>query len=238
MRAFLSLRILMLLCIFGLALQGCGGGGSGGSEAEVVSPPVVNNSPVANSGTDQSVTTGTVVTLDGSASSDANADPLTYSWSFTSKPAASSVVLSSSTASKPTFTADVAGTYVLSLVVNDGKVNSSADTVTITAISSGINVDVSAAGSADASASNYTFNFLEGTYTYNIQNFAPGDKMKFPSVLNLTVMNSFFDNTVTLQGGYNDYHVEVVLTLADMAYDAQLTSVSAFNTVFGAGTIQ
>ena len=94
-----------------------------------------NTIPVANAGAAQSVVIGNAVTLDGSASSDANGDTLTYSWSFTSKPVGSSATLSSSTAVKPTFTPDVAGTYALSLIVNDGKVSSSAASVNVTATS-------------------------------------------------------------------------------------------------------
>jgi len=50
-----------------------------------------------------------------------------------SKPAGSSAALTDPTAVKPTFTADIDGDYVLSLMVNDGTVNSAADSVTITA---------------------------------------------------------------------------------------------------------
>jgi len=104
------------------------------SEATVtVTASVSNAPPVANAGPAQSVVIGAVVMLDGSASSDANGDPLAYSWAFTSKPNGSSASLSSATVAKPTFTADVAGTYVLNLVVNDGKDNSAPATVTITA---------------------------------------------------------------------------------------------------------
>ncbi|NOZ83227.1 MAG: JDVT-CTERM domain-containing protein, partial [Epsilonproteobacteria bacterium] len=93
----------------------------------------VNTPPVADAGSDQNVQTGSVVTLDGSASYDIDGNPLTYQWSFTSKPAGSSAALTDPTAVKPAFTADINGSYILSLVVNDGTVNSAADSVTITA---------------------------------------------------------------------------------------------------------
>ena len=96
-----------------------------------VTASVANALPVANAGKTQSVVIGTLVTLDGSGSSDGNGDLLTFSWTFTSKPTGSSATLSSSTAIKPTFIADVIGTYVLNLVVCDGKVNSTPATVSI-----------------------------------------------------------------------------------------------------------
>ena len=43
-----------------------------------------NLAPVANAGPDQTVATGATVTLDGSASSDADGDALVFSWSFVS----------------------------------------------------------------------------------------------------------------------------------------------------------
>lgn len=99
----------------------------------VVLNPVVNLIPVANAGPDQNVISGSVITLDGSTSNDANSDPLTYSWSFVSKPTGSAATLSNATLVKPTFAADKDGNYVLQLIVNDGSVNSTADSVTITA---------------------------------------------------------------------------------------------------------
>ena len=91
-----------------------------------------NSAPVANAGTAQSVVVGAVVTLDGTSSSDSNSDPLTFKWSWGAKPSGSTAALSSDTSAKPTFTADKAGTYVLTLIVNDGKVSSAISAVTIT----------------------------------------------------------------------------------------------------------
>ena len=102
--------------------------------AVTVTASVANAAPVANAGVAQNVVAGSsVVTLNGSASSDANSDSLTYAWTLTSKPAGSTAALLSATSATPTFTADSAGIYVVSLVVNDGKVNSTGTTVTVTA---------------------------------------------------------------------------------------------------------
>ncbi|MFK4083638.1 PKD domain-containing protein [Kribbella sp. NPDC020789] len=91
----------------------------------------VNQVPVANAGTAQTVNTSTAVTLDGSGT-DADSDPLTYAWTQTGGPA---VTLSSTTTAKPTFTAPAApATLTFSLVVRDGKANSAAATTTVTVI--------------------------------------------------------------------------------------------------------
>ena len=102
------------------------------SSSTPTTAPAANSAPVANAGTNQSVVLGNV-TLDGTASFDANNDALTFKWSLVNKPAGSSVALSSATSAKPTFTADVAGTYVLTLIVNDGKVDSAVAAVSVTA---------------------------------------------------------------------------------------------------------
>lgn len=98
-----------------------------------VTASFVNAAPVANGGPDQNIMAGATVSLDGTGSTDANADPLAFSWSMTSKPAGSQAALSGTTSASPSFTADKEGIYIVSLTVNDGTVDSSLpDTVQIT----------------------------------------------------------------------------------------------------------
>ena len=95
-----------------------------------------NQSPVADAGPDQTAFVATTVTLDGSGSHDADGDGLTFRWTLTSKPAESAAVLSDLAAVSPTFTIDRPGTYIAQLTVNDGTVDSTADTVTISTTNS------------------------------------------------------------------------------------------------------
>lgn len=90
-----------------------------------------NAVPTANAGADQSANAGQTVQLNGSGSSDPNSLPLTFQWSFTTRPAGSAAVLSDAAAVNPTFALDVVGTYVVQLIVNNGFQASAADTVTI-----------------------------------------------------------------------------------------------------------
>lgn len=95
-----------------------------------VSPP--NTPPTADAGPDLSVEEDAPVTLDGTASSDADGDALTYAW--TSPPG---VVLSDAAAAMPSFAApNRASPFTLqfSLTVHDGAASSAPDTVSVAVV--------------------------------------------------------------------------------------------------------
>lgn len=106
------------------------------SAPDTVTVTFNNAKPVADAGSNQAATVNDTILLDGSASSDANNDPLSYDWSFTSVPAGSSATLNDPTAIQPEFVADIEGTYIVSLVVNDGLVDSDPSTVVIEVVDS------------------------------------------------------------------------------------------------------
>lgn len=91
--------------------------------------------PVAAAGADQSVTPGTLVTLDGTASTVCDEASEVFLWSVESVPVDSAVDvgdLDLTDPAKPTFAPDVVGTYVFSLAVSDASgAVSSADLVVI-----------------------------------------------------------------------------------------------------------
>ena len=97
-----------------------------------MSEPSVNNPPVADAGPDQTAIDGSLVTLDGTGSSDPDGDSITYSWTQTS---GTNVTLSNATIANPTFVAPSTTEEIMlsfSLVVNDGLLDSLPDSVVIT----------------------------------------------------------------------------------------------------------
>jgi hypothetical protein len=93
------------------------------SDSLTVGVSVVGNSaPVADAGADLEAILGDLVSMDGTGTSDADGDSLTYRWNFDSVPGSSGLVTDDITdrlTRTPDFSPDVAGTYTLKLAVED-----------------------------------------------------------------------------------------------------------------------
>lgn len=151
-----------------------------------------NTPPVANAGADQSVSVGAQVTLDGSNSSDADNDSLSYSWEMTSRPNSSSASLSGATTSSPTFTPDISGTYEVNLVVSDGMDSSAADEVVITASNSNVDITDAKFSNRSGDCANYA-----GTYFSNVSDVQRN-------------VNYMGDVTISLNGNKCEFNVNEI----------------------------
>jgi len=100
----------------------------------IISVYHTNVPPVADAGEDQVAIENETVILDGTASSDFENDNLSYAWS-----APQGIELDDSTRSMPTFVApevEESVSYVISLIVSDGELESAPDTVMVTILNS------------------------------------------------------------------------------------------------------
>ena len=129
---------------------------------------VLNNPPVADAGSDQNAETGTLVTLDGSASFDPDGDTITYDWgiewNIDAKPAGSTLTdadIAGGDRPDPTFTPDVDGLYVFRLIVRDGWSESEPDYVEISATTP--NIAPNADAGEDQTAYTGDWVILDGT---------------------------------------------------------------------------
>ena len=84
----------------------------------IVGANKINSAPIADAGLDKHVEVGETVSLIGSAF-DADNDPLTYEWSFSSIPENSTVSLTNANNASASFIPDMPGIFVVSLKVND-----------------------------------------------------------------------------------------------------------------------
>jgi hypothetical protein len=141
------------------------------SSPDTVTITTGNSPPVANAGPDQTASFGDTVNLNGTGSTDVDEDILSYSWAIISMPLGSNAVLSDPTSPTPAFVVDLDGDYTVQLVVNDGTVDSSPDTVTIT---TGNSAPVAEAGPSQMAAVGDTVN-LDGTGSSDVN----GDTLSY-----------------------------------------------------------
>jgi hypothetical protein len=94
-----------------------------------------NVAPTAIAGADQLVIVGSIVTLDGSNSSDPEMDELRYLWSIDKRPLGSIADLVTSDVAVTTFAPDLIGAYEVSLTVSDFIGPGVPDSVLVTAVS-------------------------------------------------------------------------------------------------------
>ena len=86
-----------------------------------------NTAPMVEAGDNQTVQVNTLVTLDGSGSSEPASDPRTFQWTFTSQPAGSAATLTTPPSVDPTFVPAVIGDHTVEHVANVGPDDIAAD---------------------------------------------------------------------------------------------------------------
>ena len=164
-----------------------------------------NTKPIANAGNDQTVKYGSAVILDGSSSSDADGDKLTFSWMFKSKPVGSTLGANptSYTSEKASFVPDKRGTYVAQLIVKDSKISSDLDTVKVTVL----NNDPVANAGLDRTVTEHVKAYLYGggssdpdkdtiTYSWAVKNI-PANSTSGSAITNPTSATANFIPDVT-----------------------------------------
>lgn len=112
------------------------------SDPSTVDVSSENLAPIAVAGSDDLIALGANAVLDGIDSFDPDGDSIEFGWAFSSIPAGSAVVLLDGDTATPSFSPDLAGDYVLSLVVSDDFSDSDPDEVVVTAVEgNGVAVD-------------------------------------------------------------------------------------------------
>lgn len=218
------IKTLGALCLSSL-LVACGGGGGAalGVLVEAARPSAAPNvAPVANAGITQNITLGyaggvasKVVTLNGTGSTDANGDTLTFKWFLTQKPAGSVAELSGTTDPRPTFTADVVGVYKVSLIVNDGKLDSAAPSVVTVTASITNSAPVANAGTKQTVVYGPTNTVtLDGTYSSDADNnqiFYKWTMMQKPTGSTATLVGDTKARPTFIADVAGDYVVQLVV---------------------------
>ena len=192
-------------------------------------PSDANQPPTARAGGDQTLPVGALAQLDGSASSDPDGDTLTFRWTLQQQPAESSSELTYPASDfNPTLYIDHPGSYLLSLVVNDGSEDSAPDEVRIDTVNS---APVADAGD-DASAFVGDTVFLDGSGSFDIDD----DPLDFT----WTLLDQPAQSSANLSGAdtdaasftvdrAGDYEIELVVNDGEFDSEPDQVTISTAN---------
>jgi hypothetical protein len=187
-----------IILTFSLVVNDGVASSSADSVTITVSAPT-NSAPVADAGVDQVVASGASVTLSGGAT-DGDADELSYVWSQLS---GTTVSLSSTTATQPTFTAPTLAfnganeVLEFQLIANDGTVDSAPDTVLVTVVApqdtTRPTVTMTASGSSFQLGENIT---VQVTFSEPVSGVSEEDFL----IENATIVDLFGGTTTKVSG--------------------------------------
>ena len=202
------------------------------TQAVTITITGANDAPVADAGVAQTVTAGDPVTLSGSGSDPDTGDSIeTYIWTQIGEP---TVILTDADAATATFTAPTVATVLtFTLVVNDGSVDSAADTVTIT-----VTDDDAVVGDIVLSPTSLTVSET-GSASYNVSlSVAPSGQVDVAIVGGAGSGGLTFDPAIlTFDVGNSDVAqaVTVTATVDTLPADRSSLTLSILHTASGGG---
>ncbi len=141
-------------------------GATGTAQVKVIVNPAPNQPPVANAGSNQTITLPVnSTTLDGSASKDPDGVIVSFKWTMVSGP--SQATISTSTSVTTIVSNLVQGTYVFKLTVTDNGGATGSDSVTVTVNPAPNQPPVANAGSSKTITLPVSSTSLDGTGSYD-----------------------------------------------------------------------
>lgn len=149
---------------------------------------VPGKAPVAQAGQSTTVAAGNKVVLDGSKSADPDGDPLTYRWSFKSKPAASKATITAADRAMAEFVPDVIGEYAVTLTVSDNNWPAVTADVSYTAVVPAVREVTGAWTAADGTSGGNDYTPRNHFYTFDVK----GNNQPFTLTLTSSDINVGF----------------------------------------------